>query len=138
MKQEILNLRNEGATIIFSTHNMESVEELCDHISLINKSEKILDGEINSIRSQFKSNTFEITYLGDFKKINSSLDQNFQILNHSENSGLNNLTVQYMSGNSNNDLLNILIPKIEIVSFNELIPSMNDVFIKVVESSNKS
>ncbi|MFH1000507.1 MAG: ATP-binding cassette domain-containing protein, partial [Bacteroidota bacterium] len=55
MKQEILNLRDEGATIIFSTHNMESVEELCDHIALINKSKKILDGEINSIKSQYKS-----------------------------------------------------------------------------------
>jgi ABC-2 type transport system ATP-binding protein len=138
MKQEILNLRNEGATIIFSTHNMESVEELCDHIALINKSKKILDGEINSIKSQFKSNTFEFEYSGDFGKISSSMDESFKILDHTENTGINSLKIQYLNGKSNNDLLKFLIPQIEIVSFKELIPSMNDVFIKVVETSNKS
>ncbi|NQU85816.1 MAG: ATP-binding cassette domain-containing protein [Mariniphaga sp.] len=138
IKQEILNLRDEGATIIFSTHNMESVEELCDHIALINKSEKILDGEINSIKSQYKSNIYEVEYLGDYNKFSSSMDKNFKILDHSENTGINSLKIQYLNGKSNNDLLNFLIPQIEIISFKELIPSMNDVFIKVVETSNKS
>jgi ABC-2 type transport system ATP-binding protein len=138
MKQEILNLRSEGATIIFSTHNMESVEELCDHIALINKSKKILDGEINWIKSQYKSNTFEIEYVGDYGKISSSMDENFRILDHTESSKNNSLKIQYLNGKSNNDLLNFLIPQIEIISFKELIPSMNDVFINVVETSNKS
>jgi ABC-2 type transport system ATP-binding protein len=138
MKQEILNLRNEGATIIFSTHNMESVEELCDHIALINKSRKILDGEINWIKSQFKSNTFEIEYTGDYGKISSSMDANFRILDHTEDSKINSLKIQYLNGKSNNDLLKFLISQIEIISFKEIIPSMNDVFIKVVETSNKN
>jgi ABC-2 type transport system ATP-binding protein len=117
---------------------MESVEELCDHIALINKSKKILDGEINSIKSHYKTNTFEIEYSGDYSKISSSMDENFRILDHTEDSGINSLKIQYLNGKSNNDLLKFLMPQIEIISFKELIPSMNDVFIKVVETSNKS
>lgn len=138
IKREILQLREEGATIIFSTHNMESVEELCDHIALINKSEKILDGPINDIRDQYKSNIFEVTYKGDFLQLQSTLDNEFKILNHSEEENANNLKVQYLNGGSNNHLLNKLLPHAEIISFNELIPSMNDVFIKVVETANNS
>ncbi|VAW15324.1 ABC transporter, ATP-binding protein [hydrothermal vent metagenome] len=138
VKQEILQLRDNGATIIFSTHDMGSVEELCDHIALINKSEKILDGPINKIREQYKSNIFEVTYKGDFDKLRSSLSKRFKILEHTENNQANSLKVQYLNGNSNNDLLNTLLPFAEIISFKELIPSMNNVFIKVVESANKS
>jgi len=138
LKQEILKLRDEGATIIFSTHNMESVEELCDHIALINKSEKILDGPINKIREQYKSNIFEIRYHGDFAKVESALKGNFSILGHDEKAKGNYLRVAFLNGNSNNGLLQTLIPVAEIVSFEELIPSMNDVFIKVVETANQT
>jgi len=137
IKQEILQLRNDGATVIFSTHNMESVEELCDNIALINKSVKIEDGPTDEIREKYKSNIYEIRYQGDFDNVASSLGNQFKIINHSESEKENRLKVQYLNGNSNNELLQTLIPVSEIRSFEEIIPSMNDVFIKAVEESNK-
>jgi ABC-2 type transport system ATP-binding protein len=137
LKKEILQLRDDGATIIFSTHNMGSVEELCDHIALINKSVKIEDGPTDEIREKYKSNIFEVKYKGDFDKVSRTLDNQYQILKHAENKRENQLTVQYVNGKSNNDLIQALIPVSEILSFEEVIPSMNDVFIKAVEESNK-
>lgn len=137
LKEEILNLRNEGATIIFSTHNMGSVEELCDNIALINKSVKIVDGETDKIRELYKSNIYEIKYRGEFEKVTNSLGQQYKIIEHSEAEKENHIKVQYLNGNSNNELLQNLISVSEIVSFEEVIPSMNDVFIKAVEESNK-
>ncbi|MEN8117081.1 MAG: ATP-binding cassette domain-containing protein [Bacteroidota bacterium] len=137
LKKEILNLRDEGATIIFSTHNMESVEELCDNIALINKSVKIEDGPTDEIREKYKSNIFDIKYRGEFDKIDHVLGHNYKIISHSEDKKENNLTVQYLNGDSNNELLMVLMPVAEILSFEEVIPSMNDVFIKAVEESNK-
>src|SRR5690606_21112199 len=86
LKREILQLRNDGATIIFSTHNMGSVEELCDHIALINKSKKIVDGPTNEIRQQYKSNIFEIKYKGEFKLVASMLEDNYKVISHHESS----------------------------------------------------
>lgn len=138
IKQEILELRNKGATIIFSTHNMGTVEDLCDHIALINKSRKILDGPVNEVKDQYKSNIFEVTYKGEFQDIQSMLDSSCIILGHSEKGSINSLRVQHVNGSNSNQLLRILMNSAEIVSFNEVIPSMNDVFIKVVESYNAS
>lgn len=137
LKREILQLREDGATIIFSTHNMGSVEELCDNIALINKSVKIEDGPTDEIREKYKSNVYEIKYHGDFDKVSTVLGQDFKIIKHLKQKKVNLLTVQYLNGNSNNDLLNLLIPVAEIRSFEEIIPSMNDVFIKAVEKSNQ-
>lgn len=136
LKREILKLRDDGATIIFSTHNMESVEELCDHIVLINKSFKIVDGKPDEIRNKFKSNIFEIRYLGDFEQVQKSLGLQFEIVEHTERNADNRLRVQLHNGHSNNDLLRALIPVTEIKSFEEIIPSMNDVFIRAVQEAN--
>lgn len=137
LKQEILQLRENGATIIFSTHNMESVEELCDHIALINKSVKIVDGPVDKIREQYKMNMFQVRYKGNFNQVNPLLEKQFKILEHSENEKENYLKVQYLNGNSDNELLKTLLPLTQILSYEELIPSMNDVFIQAVEESNK-
>jgi ABC-2 type transport system ATP-binding protein len=137
LKQEILQLRDNGATIIFSTHNMGSVEELCDHIALINKSVKIEDGRTDEIREKYKSNIFEVKYKGDFDKVSHALSHQIKVLSHVENSRENQITVQHINGKSNNDLIQALIPVAEILSFEEKIPSMNEVFIKVVGESNK-
>jgi ABC-2 type transport system ATP-binding protein len=137
LKQEILRLREDGATIIFSTHNMESVEELCDHIALINKSIKIVDGQTDEIRERYKSNIFEVKYKGDFDKVNRALSQKITMLDHIENGRDNQITVQQMHGKSNNDLIQLLIPVVEILSFEEKIPGMNEVFIKAVQESNR-
>ena len=136
LKREILKLRDDGATIIFSTHNMESVEELCDHIVLINKSEKIVDGKPDEIRNKFKSNIFEIRYTGDFEQVQKSLGLQFEIVEHTERNAENRLRVQLHNGHSNNDLLRALIPVTEIKLFEEIIPSMNDVFIRAVQEAN--
>nr|WP_319272277.1 ATP-binding cassette domain-containing protein [uncultured Draconibacterium sp.] len=138
LKKEILNLKAEGATIIFSTHNMGSVEELCDHIALINKSKKIEDGPTDEIRMKYKSNMFDIKYRGEFKNIDQALGINYKIISHDESEKANTLKVQYLNGNSNNELLQAIMPAAEILAFEELIPSMNDVFIKAVEESNKN
>lgn len=138
LKEEILKLRENGATIIFSTHNMGSVEELCDNIALINKSVKIEDGPTDAIREKYKSNIFDIRYSGDFSAVDKVLGHQYKIIEHNESDKANTLKVQYLNGNSNNDLLKVLMPVAEISAFEELIPSMNDVFIKAVEEANKS
>ena len=135
LKEEILALRDKGSTIIFSTHNMSSVEEVCDHIALINKSKKILDGEIHEVKSQFKTNIFNLDYRGDFSKLSSALNGKFDIIDHSENAFQNALTVKTTEGESNNALLELIVPHVEVISFSEKIPSMNEVFINMVESN---
>ena len=137
IKQEILKLRDDGATVIFSTHNMASVEELCDKIALINKSIKIEEGATKEIREKYKSNIYKIKYRGEFEKISRAMGQQFKIIDHSESNKENQLKVQYQNENSNNELLQSIIPVSEIVAFEEVIPSMNDVFIKAVEEANK-
>ncbi len=137
LKNEILELKKKGTTIIFSTHNMSSVEEICDHIALINQSKKILDGQIDQVREKFKTNTFEIIYRGETPNIQYHLGSHFNVLEHDESSQLKQIKVQFLNGNSNNELLKLLMNQFEIVSFKEIIPSMNDVFIHVVEQNNR-
>ena len=138
IKDEILRLKNNGATVIFSTHRMESVEELCDHIALIHKSNKILDGKLTDIKRQYKTNTFEVgiktkdkialaetisqkfdTSLTDFRSLNDDLKLNIKL---SENE-------------SANSLLSYLTTKGEVSHFVELIPSANDIFIQAVKNN---
>lgn len=138
LKEEILNLREKGATIIFSTHNMSSVEEICDKIALINKSKKILDGNIHEIKSGYRTNTFDVIYNGNFDQIQKSLNMQYEILNHTESVWGNEMTVKHLNGTSNNDLLQLLVPQVEIVSYKEQIPSMNEIFIRVVEQNNSN
>ncbi len=137
IKEEILQLKENGATVIFSTHNMGSVEELCDNIALINKSVKIEDGPTNEIRDKYKSNIFEIHYRGNFAKVHSIIDNRFKIIDHSENAHENYLRVQFITKISNNELLKAILPVANIISFEEIIPSMNEVFIKAIDNSNK-
>jgi ABC-2 type transport system ATP-binding protein len=135
LAQEILKMKEEGATIIFSTHNMESVEQLCDHIALIDKSKKILDGDTQQIREQYKSNIYNIAYRGDFERISSDLSEKYKILTHKENGKINMLNIQHFDGSNSGELIKDLVERVEIVSFIEVIPSMNEVFIKVVKQN---
>ena len=136
LKEEILRMKREGATIIFSTHNMESVEELCDHIALIDKSRKILDGPTLNIREKYKSNIFDVAYKGDFTKIEEALAHKYSILSHDESGRTNSLKIQFLNGSSSGSLIKDLVDHVEITAFNELIPSMNEVFIKVVKQNS--
>jgi len=128
LKDEILNLKANGATIIFSTHNMASVEELCDNIALINKSKKILDGKVSDIKKQYKSNTYELSYNSDID-ITSIINASCELVKNEINLEGRKAVIKLHNGLKSNELISILLPHIEIMSFNELIPSMNDIFI---------
>jgi ABC-2 type transport system ATP-binding protein len=135
LKEEILRMRHEGATIIFSTHNMGSVEELCDDIALINKSEKILEGSVKDIKQEYKSNLFEVTcnnINGDLKQL---LNPDFNIISGTDEEGLKKYKIQVSEGTQPNKLLQNLLPHVEIHSFQELLPSMNEIFIRKVSGS---
>ena len=132
LKQEILDLKKKGSTIIFSTHNMGSVEELCDHITLINQAKNILEGPIDNIRKEYKSNVYEISFNGDTEKLEAALNTNYQITEKLNQNGHPTVRIKLLHQTNENELLSLIIPKVEVISFNEIIPSMNDIFIKVV------
>jgi len=136
IKNEILELRDKGATIIFSTHNMESVEELCDDIALINNSVKILDGSVKDIRKTYKSNVFNIGFTGSMGAFSSALNSD-ELINQSEEDEMMVVRVKLSSGKSLNELLQRIIPKVQIQRCTEEIPSMRDVFIKAVKREVK-
>ncbi|GAA5041697.1 ABC transporter ATP-binding protein [Marivirga lumbricoides] len=133
IKDEILALREKGSTIIFSTHRMESVEELCDHIALINKSEKILDGEKTAIKEKYKSHIYRITYRG--KALTPS--NQFELLSNIEHvDGTSEAKVRLAENFTSNDLLELLLSQsVQIISFQEEIPSISDIFIKLVQGA---
>lgn len=137
IKNEILELRKKGATIIFSTHNMGSVEELCDNIALINKSKKILDGPVREIRKQFRSHTYTLSFRGNnMIGFTNAIGAGAEILEKKTEDDINFVKVKLLHQNKPNDLIGAVLPFAEIVSFNEIIPSMNDIFImKVNEES---
>lgn len=135
IKDEILKLRKNGATIIFSTHNMASVEELCDHIALINNSKKILDGKMYEIKNQYKSNTFEITFSGYQENIFSLLNNDFELKDQTSENGFTKVKIKIADNASSNDLIKVLVPHVKINSINEIIPSMNDIFIAKVKEN---
>ena len=137
IKDEILELKRQGATIIFSTHRMESVEELCDHIALIHKSNKILDGPLNDIKKQFKSNTYEVGIKSGQVNLEQELYDKFQAQPASFKTLDNELklNLKIAEGSSPNELLNFLTTKGEVTHFVELIPSANDIFIQAVKNN---
>jgi len=132
LKEEILNLKASGSTIIFSTHNMASVEELCDHIALINNSRKILDGEVKSIKENYSNNTFEVRFNLTDQDIRAILPGTFDVLKNDVDNDLRVAHIRLPEGTIPNDLLALLMPHVTIHSLNEIIPSMNDIFIQVV------
>ena len=130
IKEEIYNLAQNGSTIIFSTHRMEQVEEICDHIVLVNKGSKILDGTVQNIKQDFKENLFSI----GFEQIPGVDDtQIFEVVNHKDQSYI----LKIRDGYKQNDVLRYFLDrKAGIISFNELLPSLNDIFIKLVEGTS--
>ena len=134
IKKEILELRDKGATIIFSTHNMGSVEELCDNIALINKAEKLLDGSVKEIRKAYQSNTYHITFRGNLIGFTNAVWAGAEFLDKKSDGDVHSVMVKMLRQNTPNDLLQAVLNNAEILSFNEIIPSMNDIFISVVEN----
>lgn len=137
IRNEILELRKKGSTVIFSTHNMGSVEELCDHIALINRSKKILDGSVKDIRKIHRSNTFKITFKGHMLGFTNALWTGAELVDKGkEEEDVHWALIKIAPNTKTSQLLQALLPVCEIVSFNEVIPSMNDIFISNVNSEN--
>ena len=129
IKDEILALRDQGSTIIFSTHRMESVEELCDSIALINKAHKVLDGSVGDIKNQFKTNTYELEGRGRLLLTHPD----FEVLEQKEReNGHVFARIQIHAGATPNDLLRFVMTQLEIQTFRERIPSINEIFIRRV------
>lgn len=137
IKDEILQLRENGATIIFSTHRMESVEELCEDIALINKSNKILDGKLDDIKRKFKSNTFEVGVDStNPDELNKELESRYELTRPSFKTIGDNLKLNVKLKNDQNseDLLKLLNQNSRVIHFKEVIPSANDIFINSIEN----
>ncbi len=135
LKDEILKLRDNGTTIIFSTHNMASVEELCDHIALIDRSKKILDGKMSDIRKQYRSNTYNIAFDHFDGELSSLLDERIEIVDEGVVDEQRFASVRIAEGYHSKDLLEQLVKKVNIQAFNEILPTMNDIFISVVKEN---
>ena len=130
IKDEIYKLAQKGATIIFSTHRMEQVEEICDHIVLVNKGKKILDGTVKNVKQQFKKNLFRISFASTPA---NTYNNTFEIVKQNDD---HSLTVKINEGASPNDVLRYYLQQENtIVAFNEILPSLNDIFIQLVEGT---
>jgi ABC-2 type transport system ATP-binding protein len=135
IKNEILELNRKGATIIFSTHRMESVEELCDSIALLNLSHKILDGKVKQIKNSFRNGTFLVEYEGS--KVLPGADAPFQVLSDDSTDGHHRLTLRINEHGRSNDVLQYLLPLAAISRFEEIVPDMNQIFISTVNKQDK-
>ena len=133
LKEEILSLRDQGATVIFSTHNMSSVEEICDHITLIDKSHNILSGRVDDIRHRHGANIFEVAYRGDEEALRRAVAGRCEILEGAAGESVYRTLKLHVAGD---DAVRAVIAAVneavELRSFREIIPSMNDIFIRAV------
>lgn len=136
LKEEILRLKELGATVIFSTHNMGSVEEICDHIALINKSQKILEGKVSDVKKQFRSNRFELELIPEngLKEIDPN---GISILSSEIEDDRHKFLLEVNDDLAANHVIQTMMNHGTIVNFNEVIPSMNDIFINLVEGRNE-
>ena len=134
LKEEILRLKDEGATVIFSTHNMSSVEEICDHITLINKSHNILSGKVDEIRRKHGGNIFSVQYKGDTKALIEKLQGVCNVLAHEECVvGLSSLKLHIERNENVRAVVALLNEAVELRQFTEEVPSMNDIFIRACQ-----
>ena len=135
LKKEIIELKETGHTIIFSTHNMASVEEICDNIALINRSKVVLAGNVTEVKNRFRTNNFTVRYHADAGEIHP-VDTLFSILDEKQLAGTNEVRIHKNPDVTHSALLTALAEQTEIISFVEEIPSMNDIFINTVSGTN--
>jgi ABC-2 type transport system ATP-binding protein len=134
IKDEIFRLAQSGSTIVFSTHRMEQVEEICDHIVLVNKGQKVLDGTVKGIKQQFKEDIFRISFEENVLPEHTAIHL-FQVISKGEKE----LVLKRTEGFSSNDIISYFIHKgLTIHAFNEILPSLNDIFIRQVEGTPES
>ncbi len=136
LKKEILELRDKGATIIFSTHNMGSVEEVCDHITLIDKSKNILSGNVDAIRRKHGANIFELDFRGTEKELLAALDDRCEVMSVSTSPvGFNKVKIHVADDADLRGVIAKANESVELRSFCEIIPSMNDIFVRAVNGN---
>lgn len=140
LKREILRLRDEGSTVIFSTHNMASVEELCDNISLINKSHNILTGSVRELRREFSDNSFEFSFLGEQSKLAEALQPYTREIspNGIDRDGFLSVSLKLNFGNDLRDAIAKANEAVDLRSFRQVLPSMDEIFIRSVEMFNQN
>lgn len=137
IKDEILELNEKGATILFSTHRMESVEELCDAIALIHQSHKILDGKVKHIRNSYRNDTYLVEYAGE--RVNFDGSQPFDVVSETiTEDDSYNIKIKLTGEHNSNDVLQYLIPKVRVNMLQEVIPSMHEIFIEKVNPNSTS
>lgn len=132
IRNEIIRLKDEGATIMLSTHNMGSVEEMCDHIALINNSKKVLEGAVKDVRKNFSENIYSVEFKGQLVGFTNAMWTAAELLDSWEEDGYTTARVRLQKNVKVNDILGAVMPKVEIHSITEEVPSMSEVFIKVV------
>ncbi|MDR0368251.1 MAG: ATP-binding cassette domain-containing protein [Bacteroidales bacterium] len=139
LKNEMLELRKKGCSIIFSTHNMASVEELCDDIALINQSEKILEGNICEIKNSNKENLFSVQFTKSDKDLRTCLPDTVEIFSETHlKNGLTEVRLKIPKEQTSNSLIQALLPCVNVVNFHEILPGMNDIFISYVNEKKRS
>lgn len=137
LKEEILQLKKDGATIILSTHNMASVEEICDEIALINHAQKILEGNIHDVKNRFKKNIYAIEMSADSSDVTSLLQHPYELIEKQTCPRSISYTVKIQDDQPANNLLKMLLEHGNILSFNEILPTMNEIFIEQVQTFNQ-
>lgn len=139
IKREILKLRDAGATIIFSTHNMNSVEELCDNITLINRSHDILSGNVAEIRERYADSRYTIIYAGDPKDLLEVADRTGMEFNAGENDKYGNFTatLRLAQGMTRRDAISLINDAVDINCFERMLPSMDDIFVSAVKANER-
>lgn len=137
LKEEILRLKKEGATIILSTHNMASVEEICDEIALINHAQKILEGNIHEVKNRFKKNIYAVEMSAGSSDVTSLLQHPYELIEKQSTPQSSSYTVRILDDQPANNLLKLLVEHGNILSFNEILPTMNEIFIEQVQTFNQ-
>lgn len=138
IQEEMLRLKSKGATIILSTHDMGSVEELCDDIGLIDQSHLVLSGPVAEVKAKFKENLFEVAYKGTAMELGILMGHQFELVQNDVASDYNIAKIRISPGHNLNNLLTAMMQKLEIVSAREIIPNMNEIFIKAVTQNQKT
>ena len=136
VRNEMLRLKNEGSTIILSTHDMGSVEALCDNIALINRSQVILDGSVKDVKNRFRTKTYELTYHGTGMDLGIGLWANFELMKNEQTDDRHVAHIKLSESRNLNDLLTAVIPMVEVEAVREIIPDMDQIFIEAVNKFN--
>lgn len=136
IKGELLRLKKQGTTIVLSTHNMASVEELCNYITLINQSKAVLEGNVTELRHGFKEHMWEIKLKGNSDSFKTALNNTYELLDLTTEADLLTAKVKIRDGLTSNDLLNAILPSNTVIGFSEILPSMSEIFISAVKHSN--